>query len=216
MNEAQEVRRCHSCKAAAVLPGTAWKHTHWGVSSNVTTREFRCQACGKGFSIRPRARLVGYLIAGVLLLPTCIGLPVLAMAWWMWKQDAWNPVLPDAAPVQRRFPVGPLPRRCSACSGAAVATRVTRHVHNGVPMGTDTVFTCQGCGQEFTLDSPWGHVVSVASTALIGGVAAAFLLVAESPGWRFGGGGVSALIAAALLVQVVLRLLARVRNPPLR
>jgi hypothetical protein len=215
MEEAQQVRRCRACGATAVLPGTAWRHTHFGVRSEIYTREYRCQECGKGFSIRPRARLIGYLIAGILLLPTCVGVPVLIMAWWMWKQDAWNPVVPGATPVARRFPVGPLPRRCAACSNTAVPTQITRHVHNGVPMGTDVVFTCKGCGATFTIESPWGQLVSVASASLVGGLAAAFFFVAESPGWRFGGAGVCALVAVLMLAQAVKRVLARIRNPPL-
>ena len=208
-----EIRRCSGCNEAAVLPGAVWQHTTFSAKSGIQTREFRCQACGKSFTIRPRARLIGFIIAGVLLLPTCMGLPILGFSWWWWTQERRIPLVPDAAPVKRRFREGPPQRICGGCGGPAVATNITRHTHNGVPTGTDYVYACRSCNKGFTLESPWGHIFSFMGTSLVAIVAASFLAYGTTAGWKYGGGGVAGVIGTVLLVQNAGRLLARSRNP---
>jgi hypothetical protein len=209
----EEVRRCRGCGEAAVLSGMAWRHTHFGMDSGVVTRDFRCQACGRSFKIRPRARLMGLFIAGVLLIPTCVGVPFLGLAWYRWKQDDWNPVVPGAPVPTRRYPVGPPPRRCAECGAIATATKVTQNRVNGLPVGIEVEYQCRSCGADFTIESVGGQVMNVLSGLTVGGIGAAFLFGADTPGWKYGGAAVCTLLALLMFGLVGVRLLARIRNP---
>lgn len=213
MSAELEVRRCKGCGQVAVLSGVAWQHSHFGMNTGVVTQDYRCQACGRAFKIRPRARITGYIIAGVLLLPTCVGLPILAMAFWMWKQDDWNPVVPGAVAPPRKFRAGAPLRRCGECGGIAVPRKVTQNRVNGIPAGVEVQYLCQGCNADFTIESFMGQMMNAVSGLFIAGIGVAFLLLADHAGWRYGGSAVSFLAALFALGLVLSRFIARIRNP---
>lgn len=208
-----EVRRCKKCGEAAVLSGMAWRHTHFGINTGVSTQDYRCQACGTAFKIRPKARILGFWIAGVLLLPTCVGLPVLAMAWWMGKQGDWNPVVAGAPTPPRKYRAGPSARRCASCRDIALPSKVTQNRVNGLPVGVETEYRCHGCQRQFTVESIGGQVMNAFSGLVVGGIGLAFLFGADSPYWRWGGAAVSALGAGFMGLLILSRLVARLRNP---
>lgn len=210
---ALEVRRCKRCGQDAVLSGMAWRHTHFGIDTGVSTQDFRCQACGARFKIRPKARLLGFWIAGVLLLPTCMGLPILAMAWWMGKQGDWNPVVPGALTPPRKYRAGPPARRCASCRDVALPVKVTQNRVNGIPVGVETTLRCHGCQREFTVESIGGQIMNALSGLTVGGIGLAFVFLAESPYWRWGGSAVCFLAALFMASLIAARLLARLRNP---
>lgn len=213
MGETEVVRRCRACGKPAVLLETAWQHSTYGAQSGYSTDEWRCQDCGAGFVIRPWPRLLGLAIAGVLLIPTCIGIPFLGLAWWRWKQDDWNPPVPGAKPPERRFRSGPKPRVCAQCGWSAPAARITAHTHNGLPTGTEYEHECIKCGATFTIESWWGMCFSAMSGSAILAASVAILLFVESWGWKLGGGLGLGLVAAFLLGQVAWRLVNRMRYP---
>lgn len=208
-----EVRRCKGCGQVAVLSGIAWQHSHFGMNTGVVTQDYRCQACGRSFKIRPRPRITGFIIAGVLLIPTCVGLPILAMAWWMWKQDDWNPVVPGAAPPPRRFRAGAPLRTCGDCGSIAVPRKVTQNRVNGIPAGVEVNYLCQGCNDDFTIESPMGQVMNAMSGLVMAAIGAAFLFGADHLGWKYGGTAVASLGALFMFGLVLNRFIARIRNP---
>jgi len=207
------VRQCARCGAPAMVTTAAWSHAHFGMNTGAVTRDCRCQACGARVTLRARARLTGFAIAGVLLLPTCIGLPILGVTWWWWQQEARNPVVPDAPQPVRRFRDGPPLRRCGSCRELAAAKTVTRNRTNGLPTGTEYGYVCGGCGARFTVESPWGHAFSAMAGAVVTAIAVAFAVWGEGRGWRFGGAAVFGLAALFVGTQSALRLWRRVRNP---
>jgi len=196
-----EIRRCSGCGQTAVLAGVAWQHFYWGVKTGTSTRELRCQACGRQYVLRPRTQLIGTIIAGVLLLPTCMGIPILALAGWWWAQDGRNPVVPGAPPVTRRFRDGPPRRRCGACGQIAVATAVTRKRHNGIPTGTEYTYGCPACQASFIVESPWGHLFALLMAAVVGAAAIAFAALGTTLAWRLGGAAVCSVIDLGILAQ---------------
>ena len=206
-----EVRRCRACGRASALLETAWEHHTNGSPAGYTTQEWRCQDCGKGFVIRNWMQLLGLTIAGVVLLPTCVGLPFLALAFWRWKQADWNPVVAGASVPSRRFRVGPLPRRCS-CGGSAPVGATTAHVHNGLPTGTEYEHACLSCAARFTVESWWGMGFTTMAGMAAGGAGLALLLFVEGWGWKLGGLAIGAGGALAI-AQSAWRLLNRLRYP---
>ena len=189
-----DVRQCPKCSQPAVLLVMEWQHTTFGVSTNESTREYRCQACGEWYVRRARTRVIALWIVGVLLsIPCLLGAPVLYLAW---REGTFEQRLPLqlGVPVPRlRFPGGPPKRTCGKCNGTATAIRITRNTHNGVPTGTDYDYQCAGCGLQFSTQNFLGHVFSTLSGAAMGGAAAGFFFLAQSAGWKWGGTGVMAV-----------------------
>lgn len=208
-----EVRRCKGCGEVAVLSGIAWQHSHFGMNSGIVTQDYRCQSCGRKFKIRPRPRLLGFAIAGVLLIPTCMGIPMLALTYWMYKQDDWNPVVPGAPPPPRKYRAGPPARRCASCRDVALPVKVTQNRVNGIPVGVETTLRCHGCQREFTVESIGGQIMNALSGLTVGAIGVAFIFLAESPYWRWGGSAVCFLAALFMATLIAARLLARLRNP---
>jgi hypothetical protein len=208
-----EVRRCKGCGQPAVLSGVAWQHSHFGMNTGIVTQDCRCQSCGRKFKIRPRPRVLGYTIAGVLLIPTCVGLPILAMAYWMYKQDDWNPVVPGALPPPRKFRAGAPLRKCGDCGSIAVPRKVTQNRVNGIPAGVEVEYLCQGCNDDFTIESLMGQVMNMMSGGVVAAIGLGFLLGADHLGWKYGGAAVAWLGALFMFGLVLSRLLARIRNP---
>lgn len=190
-----------------------WQHTTFGASTGVATRDYRCQSCGAKFTIHPKAHVIGLWIAGVILLPTCIGLPVLWLAWRRGGMEERLPVFPGAPMPQMRYRAGPPLRSCRACQGTASAIGIVRSTHNGIPTGTEYTYRCEACARQFVIESPLGQILSVLGAAMLAGGAAAFFLTAKHPGWKFGGSGVCALLTLVLFGQAVSRFLARFQNP---
>lgn len=211
MTQPPEVRRCAKCGATAVLLETDWAHSTFGVKSSQRTLDFRCQGCGVRFRIRSKAHRLGTLIAGILLLPTCMGAPILGWAWWMHQQDPRNPVVPGAPLPPVRFAMGPPRRRCAACSGSCIAISVVANTHNGIPTGTDYTYRCTKCSHTFEIESPWGQVFNVMAALALGLIGLAVLIWAEGWGWRLGacvvgiGGALAWLYSGAKKLANVLR-----------
>src|SRR4051812_48867472 len=107
-----------------------------------------------------------------------------------------------------RFRGGPPLRTCARCQGTGTANviKVTRHTTNGIPTGTEYDYKCTRCGHEFEIESAGGQIMSLFGSAVIGGIALAFVETAKSPWWSYGGGCVCALASAFLFYQCVLRL----------
>lgn len=210
-----EVRRCKGCGEVAVLSGIAWQHSHFGMNSGIVTQDYRCQSCGRKFKIRPRPRLLGFAIAGVLLIPTCMGIPMLALTYWMYKQDDWNPVVPGAPPPPRKYRAGPPLRKCGECGGVCTVRKVTQNRVNGLPAGVEVGYACDGCNADFTIESFWGQAMNAMSGMLVAAISAAFLFGADHLGWKYGGSGVAALISLFMFSLVIWRFIARIRNPVL-
>jgi DNA-directed RNA polymerase subunit RPC12/RpoP len=208
------VRACERCGQPAVIEVFAWNHTTWAQSTGLT-RELRCQSCGADYKIHRPGHVTGLWIAGVIMtLGTCVGgLPVFWMAWRRSQIEKRIPVVAGAPVPQVRFPGGPPKRTCAGCASPLSAAKVTRNTHNGIPTGTEFEYLCAKCGNSFVIESAGGHVFAVASFALMGGITAAFLILATTRGWRFGGGTVAALLAAFLLIQTLKRFGSRLRNP---
>ena len=213
MNPKPMVRRCKSCGEAAVLPGVAWRLSHNGVDTHTETHEYRCQACGQKFQIRPTPLLIGFAIAGVVFIPFCIGIPILAVTFWMYKQAEWNPVVPDAPAPAQRYRVGPPQRRCTSCGGACVARKIVRSRSRGMPSGVVMQYGCNDCPARFTIESPLGQLINLFSGAVITGFGALFLFGATDPLWRFGGAAGALLVGLFMFGLFGARLLARLRHP---
>lgn len=140
-----------------------------------------------------------------------MGLPVLALAFWPWKQADWNPVAPGASVPPRRFRSGPPPRPCS-CGGSAPLVSVVAHTHNGVPTGTDYEHACVSCSSRFTVESWWGMAFSSMAGVVAGCAGLALLVFVEGWGWKLGGLAIVAGGALAM-AQSAWRLLNRFRYP---
>jgi hypothetical protein len=211
-----EVRQCPKCQQPTVLMVMEWKHESMGIALNQSTRDYRCQSCGKWFVRRSRNGVISLWIVGVIGMLGCFtGLPFLYLAWLQHTFDQRLPLVPNAPEPRLRFPGGAPKRSCGKCGGIAKAMNITRHTHNGLPTGTDYEYVCGQCGLQFTTENFLGHAFSTASGLLIGGIAAAFFLGAKAPGWRWGGSIVAALLAAFLLGQVATRVVNRFKHKPL-
>lgn len=212
-----EVRRCGRCEKPAVIVCQAWTHTLSNVETGRVTRDCRCQACGASVTLRdPKAiRLYAILslALGFLVVPL-FGLPFV----YAWRR-AWDktPLVPDAAFPEVRYWRGPGNRRCGACGKIARLESVTRNTHNGIPMGTDCSYRCEGCSATFETESAGGLLVNLLGAALFGGGALAWL--ASQQGLRLGWGlalSVAALGGGVFFVYTFgKRVGAALRNPRL-
>ena len=212
MPDSPEVRRCSRCSQAAVTLVSDWKHQVWGGATGASTRDYRCQACGAKFTIHPRHKLIGLTIAGVLLLPALVGAVPLFMAWRRSRIDGKNPIVPGEPLPPIRYRDGPPLREC-ICGGSAVAARITRRTHNGVPTGVEIEYECGQCQKGFTIESAWGQALSLIGGALLLGFALLAYSVAESSlarwGWTIG----LSLAGLVLLAQFLNRLKNRFAHP---
>ena len=160
--------------------------------------------------------MIAYWILGVIFLPTCgLGLVFLYLARRHSKFDQRVQVVQGAPLPQLRFPGGPPERTCGKCEGVARATQTTRHTHNGVPTGTDHVYTCGKCGLTFEIEDALGHGVAFFGASLLLGGAAAFFFIAQSAGWKWGGGIVCTLIAGFVFWQGGERIANRFKHKPI-
>ena len=207
-----EVRQCLKCQQPAVVLVMEWQHTTFGSSTNESTKDYRCQQCGAWAIKRARSRVIAFWVVGVLLLPTCIGLPFLFLAWRQSTFDKRVPIVTGVPEPRIRFPGGAPRRTCGKCGGIAKTVRITRHTHNGLPTGTDYDYQCGQCGLEFSTENFLGHAFSAAGGLVLVGIAAAFFVSAQSPGWKYGGGIVTAVLAVFLLGQGVVRILNRIKH----
>lgn len=217
VSDAPEVRLCPSCGQTAVVLVNDWKHTtNFGGATGESTQDFRCQECGKTYVKPPRSKVIAYWILGVIFLPTCgLGLVFLYLARRHSKFDQRVQVVQGAPLPQLRFPGGPPERTCGKCEGVARATQTTRHTHNGVPTGTDHVYTCGKCGLTFEIEDALGHGVAFFGASLLLGGAAAFFFIAQSAGWKWGGGIVCTLIAGFVFWQGGERIANRFKHKPI-
>lgn len=209
MHNAPEVRRCHRCGEAAVLSGLSWPHVHVGIDTGLISTDYRCQACGHAFRLRPPARVAGYALAGILLICTPMGLPVLLLANWMRKLDARNPIVPGAVPPAWKYRVGPPMRRCGHCGGTATARRLWRKKLAALPVGRVAEYGCGGCARTFTVEGPVGMVANIAVVLPFGLLAAAIAVVAEPLHERVGAALVSALVVGGAVLLTLVRARAR-------
>lgn len=211
--ERGEIRRCRKCGQPTVLPEAVWQHSTWGVTTNSVTREYRCQNCGTFVTLRSKPRLIGAAIAGLILSMSCVGIPILGWAWWAWKQEDWNPMVYDAEPVERRFAVGPPERRCAACKGSARVTRITAHRTNGIPTGTEYVYTCGSCNKSFTIESPWGMIFSSFAGGIFLLIGVVVIATRGAELKSLGLGLACSALSLFMLIQVGMRLTRRFTNP---
>ncbi len=213
MSDEVEVRRCHGCKEVAVLSAANWQHTRLGFQTGIVTRDYRCQSCGRSFTIRPGPQIMGTALAGLLLICTPMGLPILGLAWWMAQQEKQNPKVPGALPPARKYRAGPQLRKCGSCGSVAAPYSMTQNRVNGIPVGIEVGYRCQGCNRAFTIESIGGQLMNAASAVVVGAIGVALLRFAEHPGWRFGGGGLAVLLAVVMLGLIMSRVFARSANP---
>ncbi|MBX7113051.1 MAG: hypothetical protein K1X64_01860 [Myxococcaceae bacterium] len=195
---APEVRRCAKCGEEAVLLSMEWRHTVWGTPTNQTTRDFRCHACGAQFTLVPRSHAIIFMVMGVIM--GCAIFP-LGFSLWGWlalRRDKMNPVVPGAPPPRLRYRDGP-PLRLCTCGQNAVTTKITRERINGLPAGTEYIYQCGSCQQQFTVVSFWRHCAMAFSALVLLAIAAAFFTWATSPGWRYGGSVLSVIAFGGLL-----------------
>ena len=129
------------------------------------TQRHRCQACGRRFVLCSRPIRAGIFLAGVILTPILLGLPLIWLGWWLGKQDGWNPVVPDATPPAIRYRNGPPLRTCRACGAACDVRGVTQRLVGVIPAGTDVFYACEACDARFKIESFFGHAVT-----LVGGL----------------------------------------------
>lgn len=217
MSDAAEVRMCPKCGVAEVVLVHEWKHTsNFGGATGEATLDFRCQQCGRWYIKKPKSKIWAYWIIGVIFLPLCgFGAPFIYLAWRLQNFDRRVQVVQGAPLPPLRFPSGPPQRSCGKCEGVAAATRTTRHSHNGVPTGTDYVYTCQKCGLVFEVEDALAHSVGFVSGAAALGAGAAFFFLAESAGAKWGGGIVLALISGLAFLRGGERLWNRFKHPPI-
>ena len=203
-----EVRRCEACGDAAVLEVQTWEHSFMGESTGETTRDFRCQSCGAGFSLRSsRWELV---VWALLLLPVGVGAVLLLVAWRRSRKSLRNPVVPGASlPPVRYRELGPV-RRCRSCSAPCTAIGITRTAYNGIPMGSEVRYRCSSCQTEFTIDSLWRQATGVAAALLL--INLGWTGLASTTWWRFAAAalGLGGLVVA---VQRALRAWRATRCP---
>jgi DNA-directed RNA polymerase subunit RPC12/RpoP len=212
-----EVRTCDKCQQPAVVLAFEWKHTISGTASGEVTRDYRCQTCGAKYTVHPRSNIIVMYVLGVIfLLAICPGAVFLYLAWSRSQVEKKIPIAVGAPRPVMRFRSGPPARSCGACGGVAVITSITRHKTNGIPTGTDVEYCCGQCKKEFSIESPWGHFVSllfIATLVLVG--AAVGVSFIESWGMiaSFAAGGAIVLIALYILAKWGIRLANRVRHP---
>ncbi len=206
------VRACAKCGQPAVLQVFQWTHTHGDRPTGETTRELRCQACGVWFKIHPHSQVLAYWILGGLFTPAFLvgGLPFFYVAWRRSTMERRIPIVPGAAVPALRFPAGPPRRSCGVCSTAASAVKVERDRY-----GTVYSYACPSCGKSFETESFVQHLFALFSSVVIGAIAVAFLVFAESPGWRFGAPVIPGLLAGFMAVHSGNRLMNRFRHPPI-
>jgi DNA-directed RNA polymerase subunit RPC12/RpoP len=209
-----EVRECAQCHAPAVVLVHEWKRTVNGLSTNSSTRDYRCQNCGAKFSLHRKVQTWTFIIMGLIMAPALFPLGFTWFGWRRLQRDKKNPVMPAGHPrPPMKFRVGPPARKCGSCGAPVILGKVTRNSTNGVPTGTEYEYACAGCRKQFVIESVWGHVFSSLTAAFVLGISVAFFAAAHHPGWRFGGGGVSLAIAIFLFAQVGVRMANRFRYP---
>jgi DNA-directed RNA polymerase subunit RPC12/RpoP len=208
-----EVRQCAKCHEPAVVLVFEWKHTYGGADSRYSTRDYRCQACGAKFSLHPRIGSWTFVALGILMSPAIFPLGFTLFGWMRLRRDGANPVMPNAPRPQLKYRDGPPVRKCVTCGNPVALTRVTRHTSRGIPTGTEYEYACGPCKKEFTIESAWGHTFSLMGGALVVSLGLAFLLTAQSPGWKYGGGGAMTLLAVFLIGQTGVRVSNRFRYP---
>jgi hypothetical protein len=211
--DAPKVRWCPKCSQAAVLLVHEWQHTSFGTKTGSSTKDYRCQNCGAKYCVRPRLETTLGLIVGVMAATTIIGLPFFFFYWRRHRVGSSLPSVPMAPVPPLRFASGPAQRKCGACASAASVVKVTRSTSNGIPDGTEYVFRCDACSTEFTIQSIWGIAVGFLIVVVMAGVTSLFLVFADTPGWRWGGSGVSAAIALLILGQAIAYIRTRQRHP---
>jgi DNA-directed RNA polymerase subunit RPC12/RpoP len=207
-----EVRRCSRCQQPAVTLVSDWKHSVWGGATGTSTRDYRCQACGAKFTIHPGMNSIALVVAGVLMLPIFIGIVPLLMAWRRSKTDAKNPIVPGEPLPQIRYRDGPPLRECH-CGGTAVAAKITRRRHNGVPVGIEIEYACGQCQKGFTIESAWGQALSLFFSLMLFGLALFAYSMAETPLGRWGWAVGLSLAGLLLAAQFVNRLRNRFAHP---
>jgi hypothetical protein len=210
-----EVRRCARCGSATLACVHAWQHSVNGISGNTVIRECQCQSCGATVTLQPRLKIWPLWLMAVLLLPTVVG-SLVAGTMAFSRGRAWkkNPLVPDAPMPAMRYKSGPGNRRCD-CGATLALKSVTRNSHNGIPTGTEYVYQCERCGKKLTLENALGIVMKVLVGALLALIAWLMLTAVKDPWWRWGGGGVFALLALLLAGQGLSRIAAQARHPEL-
>ena len=191
MSATPVVRRCRGCGEAAVLPGLLVRNSSMEIHNVLHTQVSRCQRCGRRVPLCSRPITIGIFVAGLLLAPILLGLPLLVIGWWLHKQDAWNPVVPGAAAPPERYRTGPRPRTCGACGGACIAQGKKRQLVGVLPAGATVVFACAGCGARFGVENLFGLSIS-----LFGGLMGLALAPIAATGAYVG----APLFAAAILL----------------
>ena len=215
MNPEDEVRRCANCGKPTLICVSAWQHSTWGVRSNIVTRDCQCQACGVKATLHPGSRIFALWVVAVLLLPSVIPALIFALV-ALRRSRAWskNPLVPGAPRPPIRFRAGPADRRCE-CGRVATLAKVTRHRTNWIPTGTEQIFKCGTCGEEFVIESVGGLLVTSLGASLLGAIAVWVLTSVESSMSRWGWGLGLTLVTVVLLGQLVSRVAAFSRHPEL-
>ncbi len=212
-----EVRQCPKCQQAAVTLVMEWQHTTGSIETGQVTKEYRCQQCGGWQVLPPRLRLISfYIVGGILSVTTCVlGIPFFYLAWRQKNFEKRVPLV-SGAPVPRlRFPGGPPRRTCGKCGGVARALNITRHTHRGIPTGTEYGYECGQCKLTFTTENVLGHVTSTLTALAILGFAAGFLVLAKSPGWKWGGGLVALAAGLFMLWNAASAVVNRFKHAPI-
>jgi hypothetical protein len=212
----QEVRRCGSCGATAVIVCQAWAHSFSGQETGQVTRDCRCQACGASVTLRdPKAISTFKIIAWVLII-TIFGFPYLMFRVWRWNR-AWdkNPLVPDAPFPRIAHWRGPGNRRCGNCGKVARLASVTRNTRNGIPMGTTCEYACVGCKRAFETESVGGLFVNFLTVALVAG--GGWLWFKNTHEWSWQKGVALLLVAAGawFFLHTCRLILAALQNPRL-
>ena len=191
-----------------------WQHTgSFDTPTGMSTKDYRCQNCGKRYRVRPRLQTILGLFVGVMAATTIIGLPLFFVFWRRHTVPGRILPVPGAPMPAMRFPDGPPQRACGGCATAATVKKVTRHIHNGIPTDTEFVYRCGMCNREFTLHSVGGIVFNTLMALIVVAAAWGFVALAESPGWRWGGSGVCAAIALLLFGQSIAWIRAHAAHP---
>lgn len=205
-------------------------------------RDFVCQSCGYRFTIQPaRARLlgggcfslmflgfagmglIGGLIAGLaegnfgglVMVPVglAIGLPLLWWATGPWRAQRRHPVVPGAPVPPTRFSLEEPARRCS-CGRSARCTHVLQWRKAGLNLGREMTYSCGSCSREFTIDSTFGTISTLAGSLLVGAFGGGIMTTAPGQGagaWACS--GIIALVGVGGLAMGIWRLVMRIRHP---
>lgn len=180
--DADHVRRCARCGAAALVCVRDWQHRILGFDTGTWTLDLECRACGAKVTLRPRQHIVAQRVLAFLLLPAVIpSVAFFANARRMARVWSDNPVVFGSVAPRRP---SPNERVCAACRRTARCTAVHRREMQGISVGTRYAYRCTGCGRAFTIYD--GR--SVIYTAMIASVLSAFgaLVVAIPPGAAVG------------------------------